>query len=325
MTYPLLDRLPLDDLPAGQVARFWLKLVEDGIARPVAVPVMVARGARPGPVFGVTAAVHGNELNGIPTIHRLLAAIDPAPLKGTVIAVPVVNVSGFLRNQRLFHDDADLNRLFPGREHGNSSELYAHRFVDRVLRHLNYLVNLHTASFGRANSLYVRADMTNPVTARMARLISPQIIVHNTGADGTLRSAADDLGIPSITVEVGDPLRFQRGLVRSSRLGIQAVLDDLDMFDHDEDPPIEETIECARSYWVYAPSGGLLQVLPAVAERVRTGQPIARMHDMFGGSVGEVTAPEDGVVVGKSTNPVAESGARILHLGIEVSADSPAP
>jgi len=325
LTYPLLDRLPLDELPSGQIGRFWLTLVEDSIARPVAVPVLVARGARPGPVFGVTAAVHGNELNGIPTIHRLLAAIDPDVLKGTIVAVPVVNVAGYLRNQRLFHDDADLNRLFPGREDGNASEVYAHRFVNRVLRHLHYLVDLHTASFGRVNSLYVRADMTNPVTARMARLISPQIIVHNTGADGTLRSAADDLGIPSITVEVGDPLRFQRGLVRSSRLGIQAMLDDLDMFDHDGIPPIEETLECSRSYWIYAPNGGLLRVLPAVAERVEAGQPIAVMHDMFGEMVHEILAPENGVVVGKSSNPVAESGARILHLGIEGRVDSSAP
>jgi predicted deacylase len=317
VTHPSRDRLDLEPLQRGETHRLWINLSENAMTRPLAVPVLVARGRRPGPVVGVTAAVHGNELNGIPTIHRLFRAIETDELKGTVVAVPVVNVPGYLREQREFSDDYDLNRLFPGAPDGNRSEVFAYRFVDRIVRHFEYLIDLHTASFGRINSLYVRADMTHPVAAEMARLMSPQIIVHNTGADGTLRSAADDLDIPSITVEVGDPQRFQRGLVKHSRIGIQAVLEHLDMLDHDEDPLVEETIECARSHWLYTDSGGVLQVLPGVADRVRKGERIAVQVDMFGDVTREYHAPEDGVVVGKSTNPVAQTGARILHLGIE--------
>lgn len=316
---PVTEHLDIDALARGRSHRLWVRLVENAIARPRQVPVMVARGASEGPVVGITAAVHGNELNGIPTIHRLFRAIDPGELTGTVVAVPLVNIPGYLRNQREFADGSDLNRIMPGCEHGSASEVYAHRFLHRIVRSFHYLVDLHTASFGRVNSLYVRADMNHEIAATMARLIQPQIIVHNEGADGTLRSAADDLGIHAITVEVGDPQRFQRGLIRSSRLGIQTLLAHLKMVPDapDEEPIDEETVECSRSYWIYTDTGGVLQVFARVAERVRRGDRIAVLTDLFGDVVREYVAPEDGIVVGASTNPVAQTGARIIHLGVE--------
>lgn len=315
---PVFEDLDLAPLERGRIHRFWIRMATDASASPISIPVMVARGRRPGPVVGVTAAVHGNELNGIPTIHRLFANLVADDLMGSVVAVPVVNMPGYLLHEREFNDGSDLNRLFPGVANGNTAQVYAHRFVERVVSKLEYLIDLHTASFGRVNSLYVRADMSSPVVAEMARLISPQIIVHNAGTDGTLRAAADDLGIPSITVEVGDPQRFQRGLIRSSRIGIQAVLAHLGMYDPDPSGLMrEETIECARSFWMYTDSGGVLRVLVDVAQRVEKGQLVATISDLFGDLVREYYAADDGVVVGKSSNPVAQTGARILHLGIE--------
>jgi hypothetical protein len=205
----------------------------------------------------------------------------------------------------------------PGREGGTESEVYAFRFMDRIVRHFDYLIDLHTASFGRVNSVYVRADMRNPVAARMAYLQSPQIIVHNEGGDNTLRSAADDRGIPAITVEVGDPQRFQRKLIKSSLLGTLNVLGHLEMIDdEDVDEPDIEPILCGRSYWIYTDRGGVLDVLPEVAATIEKGQLIARVNDVFGQLETEYHAPEDGIVVGKSNNPVNQAGSRILHLGV---------
>jgi predicted deacylase len=161
------------------------------------VPVLVARGHAPGPVVAVTAAVHGNELNGIRIVQRLFHQLGSDGLRGTVFGVPIVNVPGYRDNRREFIDGHDLNRLMPGRENGNCAEVYAHRVLTRVVSQADYLIDLHTASAGRINSIYVRADMTDPVTARMARLQHAQIIVHNRGRDGTLRGA---VGVPAITV-----------------------------------------------------------------------------------------------------------------------------
>ena len=309
-----VDILDLAALTPGR-HRLAVHLSRDAASRPIAVPVVVDKGAEPGLTMGITAALHGDELNGIPTIHRLLERVDPATLRGTIVAVPIANVPGYLANQRTHPTGADLNRLMPGKPHGNEAEVYAHRLVERIIREFDVLIDLHTASRGRINSLYVRADMTRAETATMARKVGAEIIVHNAGADGTLRAAATDLGIPSITVEVGDPNIFDAEMIRESRIGVRDVLEHLDMLDPDEERASSEAIECSRSRWLYTDTGGLLRVRPQLTERVAAGDLIATLTDPWGRLIRRYLAPEPGIVIGKSTHPVAATGARILHLG----------
>jgi predicted deacylase len=306
----------LDDFPRGQLSRLYVDLVANGLAQDILLPLLIARGKRDGPVFGLTAAVHGNELNGIRVIHDLIRHIDTKQLNGTVVALVVVNVPGLYRHQREFVDGSDLNHLFPGRPDGNVAQVYAHRIVDRIVNRFDYLVDLHTASFGRVNSLYVRADMTQAATATMAYLQRPQIIVHNPASDHTLRGAAMDLGIPAITLEIGDPQKFQPTYVRSSRIGLRAVLAAAGMLPRRPVAEGPEPVLCERSYWMYSDRGGLLEVLPRPTDRVSRGERVAMLRNAFGDVIREYHAPEDGIVIGKSVNPVGQTGARILHLGV---------
>ncbi|MBI2568818.1 MAG: succinylglutamate desuccinylase/aspartoacylase family protein [Candidatus Schekmanbacteria bacterium] len=291
-------------------------IAHDGFGRPIRIPVLAMRGSRPGPVFGVTAAVHGNELNGIPIIHSLFASIDPQALRGTLVAVIVMNVPGYGREQRAFADGTDLNQIMPGSPTGSSARVYAHRFIDQVVRHFDYLVDLHTASFGRVNSLYVRADMSDPVTARMAYLQRPQIIVHNPPSDHTLRGAAQDLGIPAITLEAGNPHRFHRDYIRRALGGMRAVLAAADLIGGRSLAIGKQPVLCRTSYWLYTEHGGLLDVYPDVTDRVHADAVIASLANIFGDVERRYRSPESGIVIGKSVNPVAQTGARILHLGI---------
>lgn len=293
-----------------------LALVEDALSQPIRLPVIIARGARPGPVVGLTAAVHGNEINGVRTIHHLLERIDPAELAGTVVGVTIVNVPAYLRNKRRFPDATDLNRIMPGREDGNESQIYASRFDREVLSRFDYLVDLHTASFGRVNSLYVRADLTDPSAATLARAIGADIIVHNAGGDGTVRASAAARGITAITVEIGAPQVIDRGKIRISRIGIRDVLEDLGLLPQDHQRATRTAVECARSYWLHTDTGGLLEVLPDVTAHVEEGEAVAHLYDPWGRRLRTYHAPEAGVVVGCSSNPVSPSGARILHLGV---------
>ncbi len=313
---PVIRDLDISTLPEGEVSRLKLEMIADGLGRPIRMPLMVARGSRPGPVLGLTAAVHGNELNGVPVIQRLLAELNLSRLSGAVVAVPVVNIPGLLEQQRAFNDDRDLNHLFPGRANGTSAEVWAWRFMERVVSHMEFLVDLHTASFGRVNSLYIRANLADPVVARMARLQNPEIIVHNPPADGTLRGAAEDRGIPGITVELRDPHRFQHKVIRQSVMGLRRVMVDLKMLPHIRLPAEHTPLICRRSYWIYSPIGGLLTVLPGLTERVKAGEVIARVTNIYGDLLHEHLAPEDGVVIGKSLNPVSQTGSRVLHLGL---------
>jgi predicted deacylase len=314
-----VDRIEVGELARGEKHRLALALVQNGLGEAVRVPVMVARGVRDGPVFGLTAAVHGNELNGIRIIQRIFRELDPERLSGTVIGVPVVNIPGYHGNRREILEGIDLNRIMPGKPTGNAAEAYAWEVRERVLRPLDFLIDLHTASFGRENSLYVRADLDDAVTRKMALLQAPEIVVHNTPADGTVRGTAEELGVPAITVEVGDPQRFQRRMIDEATLGVWRTLAHYDLLeDFAPTSPAREPIICRRSAWIYATGGGLLHVHSEVGQRISSHEVIAHTRNLFGDVVSEYFAPDDGVVIGRSVNPVCFTGARVIHFGMGI-------
>ncbi len=309
-----MHRLDVTTFEVG-VHRAFIELVGDGLASGIRIPVLIARGPTPGPVFGLTASVHGNELNGIPVIHELFRDLDIDQLHGTLVGVVAANIPGLHLNQRGFIDGSDLNRIMPGRPRGSVGEVYAYRLLHRIIDQFEMLIDLHTASFGRINSLYVRADLSDERTAAMAELQHPQIIVHNAASDRTLRGAAMEMGIPSITVEIGDPQRWQRSFTDGALAGVRRVLQWAGMLDHQKEPRTEDPIICSESAWMYTDRGGLLRVLPPLRALVREGERIAVVHNAFGDAIREYRAPHDGIVIGKSTNPVGYTGARIVHLG----------
>ncbi|MCB9555896.1 MAG: succinylglutamate desuccinylase/aspartoacylase family protein [Deltaproteobacteria bacterium] len=294
-----------------------VEMVHNALGLPISVPVIVMRGSRPGPVLGLTSALHGNELNGISVVHRLFSQLDPHKLRGTVVAVVVVNVPGYLAHRRHYLEGIDLNHIMPGDPHGNAPQIYAHRLVERFLDKFDFLVDLHTASVGRVNSLYVRSDMTAAIPAAMAYRQRPEIIVHNPPADRTLRGTAMEHDIPAITVEIGNPQQFQPKYIKSTLSGLRGVLAEAGLLSSRSAAPSgpEPTI-CSRSYWMYTDHGGLLEVLPALGALVKAGEPIARLTNAFGRVTRNYVAPEDAIIVGKSVDPVAETGGRIAHLGI---------
>jgi predicted deacylase len=311
-----VDKLEIDSLPKGAFSRLFIELIENGIGRPIQVPVVVAKGKKDGPIFGITAALHGNELNGIPVIHQLLQKVNLNTLRGTLVCVIVANMPGMLGEYREFNDGVDLNHIMPGKQHGNRSQVYAFELVERITNHFDYLVDLHTASSGRVNSLYVRADLHLEATSQMAYLLRPQIIVHNPPSDYTLRGVSDEAGKPAITVEICDPQRFQRDPIKRCLQGIRRVLGHVGMIPGKPIPLPETPVLCARSYWIYTDRGGLLTVIPGLTDLVKKGDLVASQINIFGDVIREYHAPEDGVVIGHSVNPVSQSGARILHLGV---------
>jgi len=311
-----IDKFRLEDTPKGSLKYYFLKIVNDGFGNAISIPLIVARGAEPGPTLGLTAAVHGNELNGIPVIQRLFTEIDVAELKGTIIGAPVVNVPSFMRKKRRFNDGVDLNHIMPGKPDGNLSQIYAYRFIERLVKHFDFLMDLHTASFGRINSYYIRADMDHSATKELALLQNAEIIVHNPPSDGTLRGAADELGIPAITLEVGNPSIYQKRLIRSGIAGIHNVLCHLNMIEDEIEVVDQETVICNKSYWLYTDEGGLLHIQSKLLDQLETGQNIGHIRDVFGRKTKDYFAPEAGIVIGKSISPVNQSGGRILHLGL---------
>lgn len=317
-----VDKLPLLQLEKGKLHRFWLSLGEDHLSTPIKIPVLIAKGLENGPVLGLTAAIHGNELNGIAVIHELFENLNPKNLKGTIIAIAGLNPLGIASYQREFVDGTDLNRIFPGKENGNRSEQMAYHIGKKIIPFFDYHVDLHTASFGRINSLYGRGDMENDTLAGMLRALAPDIIVSNKGkasfgsASGlTMRAFATAKGIPSITVEYGNPQVYQKEMIKRGVDGLQNLMVHLGFLEEAIQPSKESKV-CAKSYWLYTDKGGYLDIVVDLKQEVKQNDVIAILKNSFGAIIATYKVPEDGIVVGKSTNPVSSSGSRIIHLGI---------
>lgn len=311
--------LKLDDFPKGKVSSCWIHLINSGIGSPIRVPVVVARGTTPGKVLGLTAAVHGDELNGIAVLQELFGFLEPKSLVGDVVGVLAVNVPGVLAGTRKFNNGVDLNTISPGKPDGTESDVFINRVINRIVNRFDYLIDLHTASRGRVNSYYIRADMTNPMSATLARLQNADIILSNVPSDGTLRGNAAKDGIAAITAELRDPGVFQDDVTQGALVGIKNVLYHLGFLEGMVSCPVGSTPVCGRSRWLYTDQGGILKVDVKTREQVKKNQNIATVRTIFGEITASYKAPEDGLIIGHSINPINQTGSRIIHLGADVT------
>jgi len=311
------EQFKISSLKRGEIHRFQLHLSDNALGVPWRVPVIVIRGQDKGPIVGITAAVHGNELNGISTIFKLLDSVSPKDLKGTIVMVPICNVPGYLQNQRYFSDNADLNRIMPGKLSGGPSDIYAHYFCQKIIKQFDYLLDLHTASHGRVNSLYIRADIDNETVKNLAYLQNPQIIVKKYDEEGTLRAWSNEQGIPSITIEIGNPNAFQHDLIDETLDGILNTLRYLKMIKGRVRDFMGDATVCDHSYWLHSSKGGISDVTVALAETVKKGQVVAIVYDVFGQIKERIIADRDSIVIGKNVRPNCDAGTRLVHLGVD--------
>jgi uncharacterized protein len=310
--------LRIEDYPRGARTNLLLPLSQRALGTPVQVPFVVLRGAHPGPVLGISAAVHGNELNGIRIIHQVLERTNPEELRGSLLCAPVVNVPGLEAGTRRFpEDNVDLNHVFPGKLDGTPSQQYARAFFKTFMEPLDFLIDIHTASEGRVNTLYVRADLHSRAARDMALLVNPEIILHGRSGDGTLRNSARTHDVPAITLEAGNPSVFQGRMTLEGELGVINVMGALDMIAPSEVPAIEARtpVICKSSKWLRTRCGGLLETHFGLGQQVTKRMLLAESHDAFGTVTRQFRAPHDGVVIGMSRNPVATPGMRYCHIG----------
>lgn len=301
------------EIAPGTLAEIRLAASEFYTSDPVLVPVTVLRGRRRGPTLFITAAVHGDELNGVAVIRDLLLDQDFSALSGTLIAVPVVNVPGFLNQTRGLPDRRDLNRTFPGRPAGSLTARLAHLIYRNIVRRADYGLDLHTAGGEHSNFPQVRADLSVPAVAELARAFGCPLVVDGTGPEGSLRRIAVDAGVPTIVYEAGSPRVFERPFIDVGVAGILSVLRHLRMLPGEVlQPPVR--IEIARSTWLRAPEGGMIDLRVGLGEPVRRGQLLSVGTNPFGQERSQLTAPTAGIVLGLSRLPLVHPGDAVCHL-----------
>lgn len=304
------------DVPPGTRKRLTWNggLSMEGFVMPA--PVVVMNGAGPGPVLCMTAALHGDELNGIEVARRVLDDIDLDELNGAIISVPIVNIQGFYRGTRYLPDRRDLNRYFPGNDRGSAATRMAHSLFTEVISHCSALIDLHTGSLNRTNLPQIRADLRSPTVARMTRAFGATVVLHSVGDKGSLRRAANDAGIPSVTFEMGEPMRVQPEQVDHGAKAIETLLYALNMTRQRRYWGDPESIYYA-SKWVRVDNGGILFSDVALGERVSEGELLGVVTDPMSNQQYRVYAPVSGRVLGMALNQVVLPGFAAYRIGIE--------
>ncbi len=305
-----------DEIPPGASKRLSWSATELFEGVPVSTPVLAVNGAAPGPTLCLTAAVHGDELNGIEIVRRVLHDLDPARLSGAVIGVPIVNVQGFRRGSRYLPDRRDLNRYFPGNPNGSAAARIAHAFFNQVIAHCDALVDLHTGSFERANLPQIRADLRNPDVVTLTEGFGSMVVLHSSPTAGTLRHAATLAGIPAVTVEAGGPSQLELAEVKHGVKGIETLLTTLDMVRRlrlwGDPAPVYY-----RSTWVRADNGGILLSDVTLGSSVREGDLLGSITDPMSNVRTELRSPYAGRIIGMARNQVVMPGFAAFHVGIQ--------
>ncbi len=288
----------------------------EGIA--VATPVLVVNGYRPGPVLCLTAAVHGDELNGIEIVRRVLYNLNASRLSGTVVGVPIVNLQGFRRGSRYLPDRRDLNRFFPGDPKGSSAARIAYSFFEEVIEHCDALVDLHTGSFYRTNLPQLRADLRDPEVLELSQGFDGTVVLQSEGTVGTLRQAAVAAGIPAVTLEAGEPLRLQESEVNHGVKTIQSLLGKMNMIKKTSFWGTPEPVYY-QSVWVRADQGGILFSEVGLGERVKEKEILGTVTDPITNVRTEILSPYKGRVLGMALNQVVMPGFAAFRIGIQSS------
>ncbi len=282
---------------------------------PLTMPVQVLCGRKPGPVLFVTAAVHGDEINGVEIIRRLLRMPVLRRLRGTLIAVPIVNVHGFIQRSRYLPDRRDLNRSFPGHPSGSLASRIAHGIITEIISKSDYGIDLHTGAVHRANLPQVRVNMDRPRSAELAHAFGAPLILDSKPGAGTLREYTSDKDIPVLLYEAGEALRFDETCIRVGQRGIVNVLRKLDMLPRASRPARErEPIIASGSQWARAEGSGVLRTVVGLGQKVESEQVMGYISDTLGGSESEIRAPVGGVIIGKLNLPLVFEGEAVYHI-----------
>lgn len=279
------------------------------------IPVQVIHGKKDGPRLFVCAAIHGDEINGVEIIRRLMKVKSLARMKGTLIAVPVVNVYGFIDKSRYLPDRRDLNRSFPGSDSGSLAARLSHVFLEEIASKSTHGIDLHTAAVHRDNLPQIRAQLDDDETMKMAKSFSAPIILNTPILEGSMRHALEKKDISVIVYEAGEALRFNEVSIRAGVKGIISVMREIGMLPRLKSPKKSITPIIARSStWVRAPQSGILRSLIPLGKVVEKDQVMGVVADPFGQKEAEVIATTSGMIVGRTNIPLVNEGEALFHI-----------
>ncbi|MDX5417593.1 MAG: M14 family metallopeptidase [Hymenobacteraceae bacterium] len=294
----VLTRLVISKLPSGTV---------------IDIPVYVFRSVHDGPVLLLMAGMHGDEVNGTEIIRRMLTRKMLYPLKGTIIAVPVLNIYGFLNFSRDVPDGKDVNRSFPGNKEGSLASRVAHRFMKEVMPYIDYGVDFHTGGSSRGNYPQIRCVLADPKNQELAEAFSAPFTLNASYRQGSLRKEAAKLGKHILVYETGEALRFDERGITMGIEGTLRLMHHLGMGNTAPAASLPSTV-CMKDIWVRAKNAGLFRSQVKEGDYVKKSQVVGTITDPYGEMEVRLNAPAAGYVVGLNNMPVVNQGDALLHI-----------
>jgi predicted deacylase len=294
----VLTKLAISKLPSGTV---------------IEIPIYVFRSVHDGPVVLLMAGMHGDEVNGTEIIRRMLTRKMLYPLRGTIIAVPVLNIYGFLNFSREVPDGKDVNRSFPGNRDGSLASRVAHRFMKEVIPYVDYGLDFHTGGSSRANYPQIRCVLADYRNEELAKAFGAPFILNSSYRQGSLRKEAAKLGKAILVYETGESLRFDEKGINLGIEGTCRVLHHLGMM-LNHTPPNEESVICMKDLWLRAKNAGLWRSYVHIGEYVKKNQNIGSITDPYGEMEVRMNAPTSGYIVGLNNMPVVNQGDALMHI-----------
>lgn len=280
---------------------------------PIAMPTHVVHGNEAGPHLFVCAAIHGDELNGVEIIRRLLEVPQLKALRGMLITIPIVNVHGLLHHSRYLPDRRDLNRSFPGSKRGSLAARLANLFMTQIVDNCSHGIDLHTGPLHRSNLPHIRANLDDATTLRLAKAFDVPVLLNSTLPDGSLRQAAAERGVPTLLYEGGEGLRFDEKAIRTGLRGVLNVMMELGMLPG-ERTRLEHSFVARGSTWLRAPGSGILRTRIKLGTTVARGELLGVVGDPFGDGEQALRANHDGILIGRAQLPLVNEGDALFHI-----------
>ncbi len=302
------------EIKRGQSVNIDMPLVRLYTDTEINMPIHVRRGRKSGPTLFVSAAVHGDEINGIEIVRRLMTHKALAITAGTLILAPMVNVYGVLNKSRYMPDRRDLNRSFPGSEHGSLAAVVAHRFLTEIVQRCDYGIDLHTGAIHRSNLPQIRANLEDDETAELARAFGVSVLMNSNLRDGSLREAALDTNTRILLYEAGEALRFDELSIRAGLRGILNVLSKLGMIKKRQRKSVATPYVANTSSWVRAHRSGFVRNLKKLGDYVEKNDLLAEIGSPMGETLGLVRARKGGIVIGQQNIPLVQRGDAMFHV-----------
>ncbi len=286
----------------------------------IEIPIIIERATTPGPTLLITAAIHGDEINGVEIVRQLISRKLNKPKRGTIICIPILNVFGFLSAERAFPDGRDLNRSFPGTKRGSLASRVAYHFTNQILPHADYCLDFHTGGASRFNAAQVRVKPRDKDLLALAKIFNAPFTIVSNNLKKSYRATCNRKGTPIILFEGGKSMESNKQIVSYGIRGTKRFLNYLEMLNpkFKATKPLSDTVVIERSRWIRAQKSGLIHLKVTCNKLVEKGEVLANITDPYGKMRFKVLAPNDGYIINVNQAAIVHQGDAIIHISVEV-------